>query len=183
MLRVAIDPGHGGRDPGGVGFLKEVDVVYPWAASLFVALQQRGILAGFTHAPPGPTKKVSLCKRVRAAHQMRADLYISVHANSWETPKPSGAEVLVYSSTSQSKDWADAILPALTEGVGQHGQGLWYRPKLYVLKRTQCPAVLLEVGFVTCPADADWLAHNTQAQASRVAEAIWSHAVEIGWTT
>ena len=97
LLVVAIDPGHGGEDPGAIGptGLKEKDVV------LAIAMQLRERL----NAKPGVrvlmTRDsdffVPLGDRVKKAERVQADLFVSIHADAFFTPEAKGASVFALS--------------------------------------------------------------------------------------
>ncbi len=97
LLVVAIDPGHGGEDPGAIGptGLKEKDVV------LAIAMQLRERL----NAKPGVrvlmTRDsdffVPLGDRVKKAERVQADLFVSIHADAFFTPEARGASVFALS--------------------------------------------------------------------------------------
>ena len=108
LIIVALDPGHGGEDPGAVGpsGLKEKAVV------LSVALQLRERL----NAQPGMraflTRDadyfVPLAERVKKARRVQADLFVSIHADAFMTPKARGASVFALSdgaATSAAARW------------------------------------------------------------------------------
>jgi N-acetylmuramoyl-L-alanine amidase len=59
-----------------------------------------------------------------------------------------------------ANDLAADILEQLTLTTGLRNRGIIYRPGLYVLKETEMPAVLVEMGFITNPTDADLLANS-----------------------
>jgi N-acetylmuramoyl-L-alanine amidase len=105
---VAIDPGHGGEDPGAIGpsGLKEKDVV------LAVALRLRDRLNALPGLRAMLTRDddffVPLYDRVRKARRVQADLFISLHADAFMTPKARGASVFALSSgaaTSAAARW------------------------------------------------------------------------------
>jgi N-acetylmuramoyl-L-alanine amidase len=105
---VAIDPGHGGEDPGAVGpsGLREKDVV------LAVALRLRDRLNAIPGTRAMLTRDsdyfVPLQERVRKARRVQADLFVSVHADAFLTPKARGASVFALSSgaaTSAAARW------------------------------------------------------------------------------
>ncbi len=105
---VAIDPGHGGEDPGASGpsGLKEKDVV------LAVALKLRDRLNALPGTRAMLTRDadyfVPLHERVRKARRVQADLFVSVHADAFLTPKARGASVFALSSgaaTSAAARW------------------------------------------------------------------------------
>jgi N-acetylmuramoyl-L-alanine amidase len=123
---VAIDPGHGGEDPGAIGpsGLKEKDVV------LAVALRLRDRLNALPGLRAMLTRDddffVPLYDRVRKARRVQADLFISLHADAFMTPKARGASVFALSSgaaTSAAARWmadkennADLVGGANTRG-------------------------------------------------------------------
>jgi N-acetylmuramoyl-L-alanine amidase len=102
LLVVAIDPGHGGEDPGAIGpsGLREKDVV------LAVALKLRDRLNALPGTRAMLTRDgdyfVPLQERVRKARRVQADLFVSVHADAFLTPKARGASVFALSSGAAS---------------------------------------------------------------------------------
>ena len=102
LIIVALDPGHGGEDPGAVGptGLREKDVV------LAVALQLRDKL----NAVPGMRVMmtrdadffVPLQDRVRKARRVQADLFVSIHADAFFRPEARGASVFALSTKGAS---------------------------------------------------------------------------------
>jgi len=121
---VAIDPGHGGEDPGAIGptGLREKDVV------LAVALKLRDRLNALPGLRAMLTRDddffVPLYDRVRKARRVQADLFVSIHADAFLTPRARGASVFALSSgaaTSAAARWiADKENEAdLVGGVNQ----------------------------------------------------------------
>ena len=109
----------------------------------------------------GTSNSTSLTARVNAANAWGADLFLSLHTNASIDPSANGAECLVYSSESTaavavSRD----ILDQMTLITGVRDRGIIERPGLYVLRRTEMPAVVVEMGFITNAADADLLANS-----------------------
>ena len=110
-VMVAIDPGHGGDDPGAVGpgGLYEKDVVMGVSRHLHKLLEQE----------PGYRAKliregdnyVALRKRIKIARQDQADVFVSIHADAFKTPDASGASVYTISykgATSETARWLAA---------------------------------------------------------------------------
>ncbi len=97
LVIVALDPGHGGEDPGAVGpsGLREKDVV------LSVALQLRNRLNALPGMRAMLTRDadffVPLKDRVRKARRVQADLFVSIHADAFFTPEARGASVFALS--------------------------------------------------------------------------------------
>ncbi|MEO6407731.1 MAG: N-acetylmuramoyl-L-alanine amidase [Burkholderiaceae bacterium] len=108
LIVVAIDPGHGGEDPGATGpsGLHEKDVV------LAVALQLRDRINALPNMRAMLTRDadffVSLYERVRKARRVQADLFVSIHADAFISPKARGASVFALSdggATSAAARW------------------------------------------------------------------------------
>ncbi len=108
LIVVALDPGHGGEDPGAIGptGLREKDVV------LSIALKLRDKL----NAVPGMRAVltrdgdhfVPLYDRVRKARRVQADLFVSIHADAFLRPEARGASVFALSergATSAAARW------------------------------------------------------------------------------
>ena len=99
LVIVAIDPGHGGEDPGAVGptGLREKDVV------LAVALKLRDRINSVPGMRAMLTRDadffVPLHERVRKARRVQADLFVSIHADAFFTPAARGASVFALSET------------------------------------------------------------------------------------
>jgi N-acetylmuramoyl-L-alanine amidase len=106
-LRVVLDPGHGGRDPGAVqGGLTEAALVLGFALDLAEALRRAG---GFEVVLTRDSDVfVSLESRIRLAREARADLFISLHADALEDGQAAG--VTLYTLSDEASDAASAAL-------------------------------------------------------------------------
>jgi N-acetylmuramoyl-L-alanine amidase len=106
LVVVAIDPGHGGEDPGAVGpsGLREKDVV------LAVALQLRDRINALPNMRAMLTRDadffVPLQERVHKARRVQADLFVSIHADAFLTPQARGASVFALSQGGASSSAA-----------------------------------------------------------------------------
>jgi N-acetylmuramoyl-L-alanine amidase len=102
LIVVAIDPGHGGEDPGATGpsGLHEKDVV------LRIALQLRDRINALPNMRAMLTRDadffVPLHDRVRKAQRVQADLFVSIHADAFITPQANGASVFALSQNGAS---------------------------------------------------------------------------------
>ena len=109
----------------------------------------------------GFSNSSSLTERVREANAFGADLFLSLHTNASVNPSANGAECLVYSKQSTvATAVSEDILAQLTLITGVRNRGIVERPGLYVLRRTAMPAVVVEMGFITNPSDAELLAYS-----------------------
>jgi len=102
-LIVALDAGHGGEDPGAVGKrhrTREKNI------TLSVARRLKKLLESHVNCKVYLTRRgdyfVPLAKRVKKARQAHADLFVSLHADAWITPRAKGASVFVLSEKGAS---------------------------------------------------------------------------------
>ena len=108
----------------------------------------------------GNSNASSLRVRVDEANSWGADYFVSIHTNASVEKSANGTEVLVYSQPSTSSALAEDILRELTEITGLASRGVKSRPGLYVLRKTTMPAVLVELGFISNPSDAQKMRDN-----------------------
>jgi len=167
---VFIDPGHGGHDPGAVGFdgLREADV------ALDIALRVADKLRLFEIEPVlsrADDTYVDLAKRASEANVVGADLFVCIHCNAFHDRQANGAEVLVYSRASKAVPFADGILERLVD-LGLRNRGVKERPRLTVLSRTRMPALLVEPAFISCNSGVDYKLLRSQDGRDKIADAI-----------
>lgn len=148
---VVLDPGHGGPDPGavGIGGLSEIDIVDPVANRVAALLRESGVEPVLTRTG---NYDLDLDPRVDLANRIPANLFVSIHANaiSMSRPDVNGIETYYYQSGSYL---ADTIHESLIDATGSNDRGV-RTARFYVLRYTDMPAVLLELGFVTGDQDA-----------------------------
>jgi len=112
LIIVALDPGHGGEDPGAIGpaGTYEKDVVLQVANKLRERIDATRVNGNPMRAflTRDADFFVPLSVRVQKAQRVRADLFISIHADAFYTPKPAGASVFALSTrgaTSAAARW------------------------------------------------------------------------------
>lgn len=117
----------------------------------------------------GGEEDVKLVDRVKAANAWGADLYLSIHHNAG-IGGGSGGGIVAYThpkSSATSVEWRDELYEALIEHTGLRGNRA--NPKatsnLYVLRETDMPAVLLELGFMDSSTDVPIILTEEHAQA------------------
>lgn len=95
--RIVIDPGHGGRDPGSIGFrgTREKDINLKAAMQLAELLRQEDTFEVLLTRTTD--KFVKLSDRSRMANEFKADLFISIHCNASPRKRDSGYETFVLS--------------------------------------------------------------------------------------
>ena len=160
--KIYIDQGHNPINPNagaeGSGY-REQDLVFRIGLILSEILQRRGFETRLSRPNSetilGTSTLTSLSARVNDANSWGADIFLSLHNNAAENPRASGNEALVYGpSATVAEALGKDILSQLTLTTGLRNRGIVYRPGLYVLKETEMPAVLVELGFITNPSDA-----------------------------
>jgi len=183
---VVVDPGHGGPDPGVVREgVREKDLTLAVALRLAGFLRQGGARVMLTReedrdlADPGTAvgkgrKREDLQRRVDMANANRADIFVSVHVNSFEEDNEYGAQTFYQPGAVGGRELACAIQSALREFLGNTTR----LPKAvdYFTGRTaQMPAVVVEIGFITNPREFKLL--QDPAYQSKVAFAIYAGIV------
>lgn len=106
---VAIDPGHGGKDPGAIG--------YAGTHEKKVVLEISNRLARLINAEPGmraimtrsSDRYLTLRGRIKHARDQKADLFISIHADAAENRKAYGSSVYVLSKNGASSEAAKIL--------------------------------------------------------------------------
>lgn len=153
---IVIDPGHGGTSKGAVG--RDGDsVVCEKDINLAIALRVRDLLAK-EKATVTLTREddstVDLYDRPKLANEKGADFFISIHCDS--TPKPnsaSGTTTYYHASDPDGRALAQAIQKYVSAVTGLPNRGARTDTAIYqsgfaVLRRSEMPAVLIEVAFI-----------------------------------
>ena len=145
---VALDPGHGGDDPGALGPAgeREADIGWAVAVAAGAVLEAGGGSAVFTRSHQ--LKGASLVQRVAVANDAEVDAVVSIHCNSAESC-PERDEARVYHFYGSEKGRGLAL--RMIEAFQRRGLPVSSEPRergFYVLRFTRAPAVLVELGFV-----------------------------------
>ena len=114
LIIIALDPGHGGEDPGAVGpgGTREKDVVLKLAHRLRDRINATTVKSGKSNLAMRAflTRDadffVPLHVRVQKARRVQADLFVSIHADAFFTPRPQGASVFALSQGGASSSAA-----------------------------------------------------------------------------
>lgn len=159
---VVIDPGHGGSDYGTYyGSIYEKDIVLDISLMLGELLEKSGINVIYTRKEDDYVK---LKDRISMANEANADLFISVHVNSFENDSSVNGTETLYFNTGEygdggldSEKLAMILQEKLVESLSTQDRGIIERPKLAVLRLAEVPAALAELGYLSNASDREKL--------------------------
>ena len=153
-IKVFIDAGHGGTDPGAIGNeLKEKDIVLSIALKLGALLNGRGISIKYSRTTD---TYLSLEERARLANAWGADLFVSIHANS-ATSSVRGTECYTHpTANTATKTLSGNVSRAIASKFGISNRG-HKEANFAVLRLSNMPAILVETAFISNSSDANLL--------------------------
>ena len=120
----------------------------------------------------GTSNSTSLAARVNSANSWRADYFLSIHVNASTNNSANGTECYVYSQDSKAYYLATSILNSIVSDLGTKNNGVMIRPSLYVLRKTNMPAALIELAYLTNYADSIKLKDDQYKFASAIYQGI-----------
>lgn len=178
---VVIDAGHGGFDPGKVG----CDGTLEKDINLAIALQLKGILEKekvtvlMTREEDKAvgedggeiTKKQDMSTRVELINTSKADLAVSIHQNSFTEESSKGAQVFYHTGSAEGEMLARLIQEEIKMTL-QDGNHRMEKSdnSYYMLKKTNCPLVIVECGFLSNYSETALL--KEEAYQKKIAEGI-----------
>ena len=167
---IMLDAGHGGVEPGAVYMgRQEKNDTLNLVFAIGDILQNNGIEVSYTRTTDVYETPF---EKAMEANRAGVDFFVSIHRNSFPTDNQvSGVESLVYDLSGLKYEMAQEINEQL-EAIGFVNLGVKARPNLVVLKRTQMPAVLVEVGFINSDTDNLLFDENFDAIAQAIASGI-----------
>ncbi|MTW87608.1 N-acetylmuramoyl-L-alanine amidase [Virgibacillus dakarensis] len=150
VLKVVIDPGHGGKDKGATGASGKYEKDFTLSLSKKVEElleQESGIQVFMTRTDDSFISQESRY-RPKYANKLDADLFISIHGNTFSDPDVSGTETYYYHKNSRL--FAKFLQKHVVEATGFRDRGTT-KQDLFVVRDTKMPAALIEVGYLTNP--------------------------------
>lgn len=182
-IKIFIDQGHNpsGINAGAEGHgLREQDINYNVGIYLANILNaDPRFEARTSRTTPeeslGYNNTSSLNMRVQMANSWPANYFISIHCNSNPNPDINGTEVYVYQTHTQSYYLAEHVLQAIVSRVGTRNNGVRVNSRLYVLRRTTMPSILVELGYLSNASDAEKLKNDQYQFAYAIYEGLLSY--------
>ena len=175
-MRIFLDVGHqgsiNGYDPGAIGNTykaKECDL------NLKVALEVEKILKDYdctVELDRKEDKKNSLADKVKLSNEFNADVFVSIHHNSFVNKNVKGLETYYFSTSKKGKSLAMLTQAKLNAINYTLNRGIKTGDNLYVIKNTNAPAILLELGFISNKEDEYYCINSYKRLAKAIAEAL-----------
>ena len=159
---ILIDPGHGEDDPGMIGAdgLEEKGINLAISLLLKSELETRGYSVTMTRetdkglydASANNKKAQDMQRRIAMIGEKSPVLSVSIHQNSYPDPAIKGAQVFYYTSSVEGKQLAKRLQERLVKGLDpQNHRQAKANDSYYLLKKTACPIVIVECGFLSNP--------------------------------
>lgn len=167
---ILLDPGHGGIDSGAIGIngIKEKDIVLEVGREVIRLNRELFGNSLDIYLTRYSDTLIALGHRTRLAKALQVDVFVSIHCNQALRSAAQGVEVYIYPSTNKvdmdlqekSKTIAKTMLKGFHESLGFKTRGK-KQAGFQVLRdlRSTCPAILLELGFLSNPEEAK---HSTR---------------------
>lgn len=166
---------HAGHNPdgkiacGAISLIKESTEARKVKDEVIKLLREQGHTCYDCTCENGTSQSDVLNKIIEKCNSHAVDVDVSIHFNAGAADKigngkTTGTEVLLYSSTSKSKELAEKVVKSIAE-LGFKNRGIKYRTDLAVLRRTKSPAMLIECCFVDDKDDVNLYDYKKMAQA------------------
>lgn len=168
---IAIDPGHGGEDPGELGPSgeSEAEICFTLAAILALLLDEDGAETTLTRGPHNDPLEV---ERAAVANDLGADLFLSIHLNSHSSSDAEGAAAYFYEMQGVASEPGEHLAELVLDELVMEGRiSCRIHGKAYpLLRETRMPAVMVEPCFITNPGEVKLLLDAEGA--TRIAHAL-----------
>lgn len=193
-MKIAIDPGHAGRniDPGAVNpntGLQEADVALIISRLVEQYLIGVGQEVRLTRTQWAQPESDRLGYRTELANNWGADVFVSLHCNSAATPSAKGYEVWTSPGNTRGDLLATCIYNQIAgEFPDRTGRTDYYdgdpdkEARFYVLMNTDAPACLVEMAFISNNEEAALLADPAwqDRYAKAIARGVTDYSAELG---
>ena len=182
MAKVFINPGHDQLD------LKGTEDYDPGAVNQYLELYENEIAAAVGELVANylvaagceveTLQHESLSKICDTANTSGADIFVSIHCNASVNETAHGTETFTYSDDKQGHRLADCINRKIVESMDLTDRGVKDGDRLYVLRHTDMPAVLVELAFISNMSDALLLRDRQDDFAKAIARGVTDYLQE-----
>jgi len=151
-MRVCLDPGHGGRDPGAV----RIPLVEQKLNLLLMQTISRALFKARHQVQITRLDDRTIINKQRAviANEFNADIFVSIHHNAFPSPTANGFEVLYHYRSETGRKLAKLLCEKVSLRLPiMRNRGPKPRRRLVVLRDTKMPAILIEAGFISSDKD------------------------------
>ena len=162
---IFLDPGHGGSDPGAIGPAKtrEKDVTLAVARKVKALLEKAGAKVVLTRETDKDVFAVNAsgadelgARAATANRSAKSAVFISIHADSFSDRNVGGSSAFYFAKSNYDQMLAQNLQRSVAAAGGLQDRGT-QSANFFVLKRTRIPAALLELGFISNPAEEKFL--------------------------
>ncbi|MCJ8015033.1 N-acetylmuramoyl-L-alanine amidase CwlD [Paenibacillus sp. KQZ6P-2] len=167
---IALDAGHGGPDGGAISKQGVIEKDVNLAIALYLRdyLQQAGAvvymtregdydLAGADTKGYSKRKTEDLKQRAKLIQDTKADLFLSIHLNSFPSSRWSGAQTFYYPNHPDNATLAELIQDEMKRNLENTDRVAKTVDTVYLLQAIKMPAALVEVGFLSHPQESQLL--------------------------
>lgn len=173
-MRLVINIGHGGGDPGAVNkklgvtensFNRELGNCLKQQWPFFVRLIEQS--------------EAGLNQLVRDINSMDPTLVVSLHCNAAEAATATGTETLYWYTSTSSRRLAECVQAQMVAALGLPNRGAKPRDNLAVLRDTKCPAIIVEPFFISNEADYQKAKANIEKLAKAIIKGVSNYVGNI----
>lgn len=170
-VKIVIDAGHGGSDPGKVGVNGALEKDINLAVAILV--QKKLVKAGYEVVMTRTEEKVQgkkegqgetsgkaadMHRRIEIINECGAQALISIHQNSYGSASVRGPQVFYYNSSAEGLKFAQIMQDQLNTGMEvKRPRGAKANDNYYLLRKSKITAVIVECGFLSNPDEAELL--------------------------
>ena len=176
---VILDAGHGGEDGGASSAdgLLEKDLNLALTLTMRDILTANGIEVILTRETDtllydrnvdfqGQKKRLDMAARLKIANETQNAMFVSIHMNTYPHPSCQGVQVW-YSENNEASFKLAKTIQSTTQGLLQNENDRTVKrsgSSIYLLRKLECPAVLVECGFLSSPEEAALLGDENYRQ-------------------
>lgn len=174
---LVVDAGHGGKDGGALSTGKDVfekNINLDILLKLKDLLDKEDIKVYYTRMSD---ETIFLRPRVNLANSVESDFFISIHCNSSTSKGPSGTEIYYYDKESngvKAKDLATISSDEMDKAILLKKRGIvkMQNDDIFILKKAEVPAVIIEVGYMSNNNDLNYL--NNDNNRKNIAHGVYN---------